>query len=224
MPCLLVGQEEKRLAAQARKEEADRKKKKEIEAKQKLEKDKAAAKAAALMDAMMDDGTDEPGTESVATDTEDTARSAAAAPSPSSKLASTLRKSVSRDGNGAPPVQARMAMIVQSFGDGDEGWDAEGGTTVAVDAGMAVRIVDDSSDTGWWEVTIPAVGDQAEQTGRIPAKAALSTAAGGKGELHLRFTNMCTSAKRNSRCSINVAPVCYQFYSTCVCIQGTGEL
>ena len=47
VPCLLVGQEEKRLAAQARKEEADRKKKKEIEAKQKLEKDKAAAKAAA---------------------------------------------------------------------------------------------------------------------------------------------------------------------------------
>ena len=48
---------------------------------------------------------------------------------------------------------------------------------------MAVRIVDDCSDPDWWEVTVIAGGDQGEdQTGRIPASAALSTAAGGKGD------------------------------------------
>ena len=125
-----LAKEEKRRAAQARKEEADRKKKQENDAKVKMEKDKAAAKAAALMDAMMD--SDSADYEAVGAGTDDTSNRQAA-PTPSSKLTSSLRKSKSRDGNSSdvkPSQQAKMAMIVQSFGAGDEGWDAEGGTTV----------------------------------------------------------------------------------------------
>ena len=127
-----LAKEEKRRAAQARKEDAERKKKQENDAKVQMEKDKAAAKAAALMDAMMDsDSMDH----EAAGGTGDTT-SRAAAPTSSSKLTSSLRKSKSRDGNSSdvkPTQQAKMAMIVQSFGPGDEGWDAEGGTTVRTD-------------------------------------------------------------------------------------------
>lgn len=82
----------------------------------------------------MDDGnTSDEDVGSVATDT-DNATNSSATPAPTSKLASALRNSVSRDsGSGGLPQQARMAMIVQNFGPDDEGWDTEGGTTVRTD-------------------------------------------------------------------------------------------
>jgi hypothetical protein len=113
-----LAKEEKRRAAQDRKQEAERKKKQEMDAKEKAEKDKAAAKAAALMDAMMN-GEEDDGAGPVERDSDDKI-SSAAAPAPASKLAYSLRKSASRDGNNGgdvkPSQQARMAMIVQSFG------------------------------------------------------------------------------------------------------------
>ena len=76
------------------------------------------------------------------------------------------------------PSQARMAMIVKAFDEEEDGWEA--GRSVAVEPGMAVRIV--SSDGELWEVVVPASADREEASGWIPAGCALSTSSGGRGD------------------------------------------
>ena len=168
-----LAKEAKKREREAKRAAAEQKKQEAAAAKAAAQKQKAGDAAAALMDSLMDDS----GSDAEA------ASDAEAESSPSGE--SLLDKAKKKAGAAAEkakkepkPSQARMAMIVKAFDEEEDGWEA--GRSVAVEPGMAVRII--SSDGELWEVVVPASADREEASGWIPAGCALSTSSGGRGD------------------------------------------